>query len=76
MIGSKFDGCDEAGGAVTCNFSRDGQKSVVAWAQTGEVAYTAPAGTQLVCDPLANCQESAAAAAITLTEIPVRLYLQ
>ena len=76
VIGSKFDGCDEAGGAVTCNFSRDGQKSVVAWAQTGEAPYTAPAGTQLVCDPLANCQESAAAAAITLTEIPVRLYLQ
>jgi polysaccharide biosynthesis protein PslG len=76
VIGSSFDGCDEAGGAVTCNFSRDGQKSVVAWAQTGEATYTAPAGTQLVCDPLANCQESAADAQITLTEVPVRIYLQ
>ncbi|MEI7629952.1 MAG: hypothetical protein WCJ73_02230 [Actinomycetes bacterium] len=76
VIGSSFDGCDEAGGAVTCNFSRDGQKSVVAWAQTGEAPYTAPAGTQLVCDPLANCQESAADAQITLTEVPVRIYLQ
>ncbi len=76
VIGSSFDGCDEAGGAVTCNFSRDGQKSVVAWAQTGEAPYTAPAGTQLICDPLANCQESAADAQITLTEVPVRIYLQ
>ena len=76
VVGSTFDGCDEAGGAVTCNFSRDGQKSVVAWAQAGEAPYTAPAGTQLVCDPLANCQESAADAQITLTEVPVRIYLQ
>jgi len=76
IVGSTFDGCDDAGGAVSCNFSRDGQKSVVAWAQTGEAPYTAPAGTQLVCDPLANCQESAADAQITLTEVPVRIYLQ
>ena len=76
VIGSVFDGCTEAAGAVTCDFTRDGQKTVVAWAQTGEAPYTAPENAQLVCDPLANCQEVTPGAAITLTEIPVRIYTQ
>ena len=76
VVGSQFEGCTDTAGAVTCNFSRDGQKSIVAWAETGDAAYTAPAGSQLVCDPLANCQEIAEGAAITLTEVPVRIYVQ
>ena len=36
MIGSVFKGCQENGDAVVCSFDRDGQTSVVAWAQTGE----------------------------------------
>ena len=76
IIGSTFNGCQENGNAVTCDFDRAGQKSVVAWAETGEAAYTAPEGAALVCDPIANCQETQAGAAITLTEIPVRIYLQ
>jgi GH35 family endo-1,4-beta-xylanase len=76
VFGQKFDGCTEDGAAVLCNFSRDGQKSVVAWAQTGQAAYTAPAGAQLVCDPLANCQETTPGSAITLTEVPIRIYTQ
>ena len=76
VVGSQFEGCTDTSGAVTCNFSRDGQKSVVAWAETGDVAYTAPAGSQLVCDPLANCQEVLEGASITLTEVPVRIYVQ
>lgn len=76
VVGSQFEGCTDTAGAVTCNFTRDGQKSIVAWAETGDAAYTAPAGSQLVCDPLANCQEIAEGAAITLTEVPVRIYVQ
>jgi hypothetical protein len=76
VVGSQFEGCTDTAGAVTCNFVRDGQKSIVAWAETGDAPYTAPAGSQLVCDPLANCQEIAEGAAITLTEVPVRIYVQ
>ena len=76
VLGSSFDGCTDAAGAVTCNFSKDGTSWVVAWAEKGDVPFTAPAGTKLVCDPLANCQESQEGAQITLTEIPVRLYQQ
>ena len=76
VVGSQFEGCTDAAGAVTCNFTRDGQKSIVAWAETGDAAYTAPAGSQLVCDPLANCQEVLEGASITLTEVPVRIYVQ
>ena len=76
VFGATFDGCTENGDAVTCNFSKDGESWIVAWAQKGEVPFTAPAGTKLVCDPLANCQESQEGAAITLTEVPLRVYLQ
>lgn len=76
VFGSTFDGCTEDGNAVVCNFTKDGATSVVAWAQTGEAPYTAPEGTQLVCDPLANCQESTPGSAVTLTEVPLRFYLQ
>ena len=76
VIGSVFDGCTDTAGAVICNFTRDGQTSVVAWAETGEATYTAPAGAQLVCDPLANCQEVTPGAAVTLTEVPIRFYTQ
>ena len=77
VLGSQFDGCEEAAtGAVTCNFSRDGSIWVVAWAQSGEVPFTAPEGTALVCDPLANCSESSGGAEVTLTTVPVRFYLQ
>ncbi len=76
VVGSQFEGCTDTAGAVTCNFTRDGQNSIVAWAETGDAAYTAPAGSQLVCDPLANCQEVLEGASITLTEVPVRIYVQ
>ena len=78
VTGATFDGCTEADNAVSCEFSRGGgtEKWVVAWAQTGEVAYTTPENSQLVCDPLATCQEAAGGSVITLTEIPVRVYLQ
>lgn len=76
VFGSRFDGCTESGQAVTCDFTRDGKTSVVAWAQKGEAQYTAPAGAQLVCDPMANCKEVEPGAAVTLTEVPVRIYVQ
>lgn len=76
VFGSSFDGCTNTAGAVTCDFSKDGTSWVVAWAESGDVPYTAPANTKLVCDPLANCQEAQGGAEITLTEVPVRLYQQ
>ena len=76
VIGSVFDGCTEEAGAVTCSFTREGQTSVVAWAQTGEVPFTAPEGAQLVCDPLANCLEVTPGSEITLTEVPIRVFTQ
>ncbi len=76
VTGASYDGCTENGNAVTCNFSKAGAKWIVAWAETGTAQYTAPEGTQLVCDPLANCTETAAGTGITLTEVPVRVYLQ
>ncbi len=76
VFGSDFEGCTETAGTVTCEFTRDGQTSVVAWAQTGEAPYTAPEGAQLVCDPLANCVETTPGAQITLTEVPIRVYTQ
>jgi hypothetical protein len=76
VIGAVFDQCTEAAGAVTCNFSKAGTNWTVAWAQSGDVPFTAPAGSQLVCDPLSNCQELREGQEITLTEIPVRIYLQ
>lgn len=75
VTGATFNGCTETGDTVTCDFSREGAPYVVAWAQTGEAAYTLPEGAKLICDPLANCQEGAAGSEITLTEIPVRVYL-
>jgi len=78
VTGATFDGCTEANNSVVCDFSRNAgaEKWVVAWAQTGEVSYTTPENSTLVCDPLANCLEAAGGSAITLTEIPVRVYLQ
>ncbi len=76
VVGASFDGCTTDAAAVTCNFSKDGTKWIVAWAESGEAPFTAPEGTQLICDPLANCQEAQGGAAITLTEVPVRVYLQ
>jgi hypothetical protein len=78
VTGATFDGCTETDNAVSCDFSRGAgsEKWVVAWAQTGEVAYTTPENSALVCDPLANCQEAAGGTTITLTEVPVRVYLQ
>lgn len=76
VFGADFGGCTEEAGAVTCTFTRDGVASTVVWSESGEVPYTAPAGAQLVCDPLANCTELTEGAAITLTEVPVRIYTQ
>jgi polysaccharide biosynthesis protein PslG len=76
VFGSTFDGCTQTGDAVTCEFTRDGQTSVVAWAEKGEATYTAPANAQLVCDPLANCTETTPGTEITLTGVPIRIYTQ
>ncbi len=76
VTGATFGGCTEANNAVVCDFSRDGTSWKVAWAQAGEVAYTTPENSQLVCDPLAVCSEAPPASAVTLTEVPVRIYLQ
>jgi hypothetical protein len=76
VIGSTFGGCLESNNAVTCDFSRDGVSWVVAWAQTGEAPYAVPENAQLVCDPLANCVEAEPGGSLTLTEVPVRVYLQ
>jgi len=77
VIGASFDGCtDDAAGAVTCTFSKDGTSWVVAWAEKGDTTYTVPEGARLVCDPLANCQEVESGASITVTEVPVRFYFQ
>jgi hypothetical protein len=76
VTGASFGGCTENAGAVTCDFTRDGTSWIVAWAETGEVLYTTPENSQLVCDPLANCQEAGPGTQITLTEIPIRVYLQ
>ena len=76
IIGSEFGGCTDTAGAVTCEVTRDGQKSVIAWAEKDTAAFKAPAGAQLVCDPLASCQEIGEGADVTLTEVPVRIYLQ
>ena len=76
VIGASFNDCLESGSAVTCNFSQAGTKWIVAWAQTGETVIPAPPGSQLVCDPLSNCQELREGNDFTLTEVPVRIYLQ
>jgi hypothetical protein len=76
VTGASFGGCTEADNAVTCDFSRDGTSWIVAWAQAGEVVYTTPENSQLVCDPLAVCKEAPPASPVTLTEVPVRIYLQ
>lgn len=76
VTGASFNGCTETGNTVTCDFSKAGAKWVVAWAETGTASYTAPAGAQLVCDPLAACSETSEGTAIPLTEVPVRVYLQ
>ena len=73
VVGSSYEGCTDNAGAVECTFVRDGQKSIVAWAETGETSYTMPEGAQLVCDPLQNCTEPASGP-FTLTEVPVRIY--
>ena len=76
VTGASFDGCTENGNAIACDFNRDGTSWVVAWAQEGEATYTTPENSQLVCDPLANCQEAGPNTELTLTEVPVRVYLQ
>ena len=74
VFGADFGGCaTEDSGAVTCDVHpRRAPPGSWPGRRTGEAPYTAPEGTQLVCDPLANCQEAEAGAQITLTEIPVR----
>ena len=76
VVGSTFEGCTQTGQVVTCNFTRAGQKSIVAWAETGTATYTAPQGSTLVCDPEAKCSQVPADSQLTLTEVPVRIYLQ
>ena len=76
VTGASFDGCTENGNAIACDFNRDGTSWVIAWAQEGEATYTTPENSQLVCDPLANCQEAGPNTELTLTEVPVRVYLQ
>ncbi len=76
VVGASYDGCQQSGNSVICNFSAVGSSWIVAWAQTGEAPYTTPENSQLVCDPLASCQEAAGGSEITLTEVPVRVYLQ
>ena len=76
VTGASFGGCTENAGAVTCDFTRDGTSWIVAWAETGEVPFTTPENSQLVCDPLSACSEAGPGTQITLTEIPVRVYLQ
>lgn len=77
VFGAEFGGCaTQDSGTVVCDFSKAGTSWVVAWAESGDAPYTAPEGTRLICDPLANCQESEAGAQITLTEVPVRVFLQ
>ena len=76
VTGATFGGCTEADNTVVCDFSRDGTSWKVAWAQAGEVVYTTPENSQLVCDPLAVCTEAPPASGVTLTEVPVRIYLQ
>ncbi len=76
VIGASFNGCAENAGAVACDFSRDGTSWVVAWAENGEASYTTPENSQLTCDPLANCEEAGPNTEITLTETPIRVYLQ
>ncbi len=76
VVGASYDGCEESGNTVVCNFSASGSNWVVAWAQSGEAPYTTPENSQLVCDPLANCQEAPGGSEITLSEVPVRVYLQ
>jgi len=76
VTGASFDGCTETAVEVACTFSKDGISWLVSWAQAGEVTTVAPAGAQLVCDPLSNCQELREGQEYTLTEVPVRIYLQ
>ena len=76
VVGASFDGCQESAGAVTCDFSRDGTTWIIAWAEAGDVSYTTPENSQLVCDPLANCVEAGPGTQITLTQVPMRVYLQ
>lgn len=76
VTGATFGGCTEADNTVLCDFSRDGTNWIVAWAQSGEVTYTTPENSQLVCDPLAQCSEAPPSSALALTEVPVRIYLQ
>ncbi|MGB4325406.1 MAG: hypothetical protein WBJ33_09125 [Candidatus Nanopelagicales bacterium] len=75
VVGASFDGCATEGDAVICDFSSTDSKWIVAWAEKGEAVYTTPENSQLVCDPLQNCQEAGPNSTITLTTIPVRIYL-
>lgn len=76
VTGATFGGCTEADNTVVCDFSRDGTSWLVAWAQAGEAVYAMPENAQLICDPLASCTEAPVSGATTLTEVPVRIYLQ
>ncbi len=76
VTGATFNGCTEENNSVICDFSRDGTAWIVAWAQEGEAPYTTPDNSQLICDPLANCREAGPNSEITLTEVPIRVYLQ
>ena len=76
VTGAVFNGCTEENGSVICNFSEGESSWIVAWAQAGETTYVTPENSQLVCDPLANCREAAPSTPITLTTVPVRVYLQ
>ena len=75
IVGASFGGCTETGDVVSCEFSRDGQSSIIAWSDGADAPFTAPEGTQLVCDPLANCQEVRGGDQVTLTGVPIRFYL-
>ena len=75
VVGASFGGCTESGTLITCDFSRDGTNWVVAWAQEGEATYQTPDGAQLICDPLNNCTETSPGSQVTVTGVPVRVFL-
>lgn len=69
--GTRFEGCQESGGAVSCRFTRSGTPLRIAWAER-RAATLAVAGTHEVC-PITGSPCQARTGSVPLTEVPVRI---
>lgn len=71
VIGGTWGGCTTVDDAVTCEVTKNGVSSIIAWAPSGAGSIEPPAGFTQVCTTANECED--ASGTVELTATPVRL---